>query len=158
MRRHLVIFIVLQHMVTALALPDYPCGENITKRGENLSIDPCVNTSAFSELSSCLDFVSNNRSLPSAECCDSVHNVWLHLPACFCRVTFFEHGFGRNSSARFRARPLLCNLTADLCTLCPTYLFPHQNGKHSLVICERWHLWFLWSAHLGLAASKHLSW
>lgn len=133
MRRHLLLFILL-HVVTATALPDYPCGENITKHGENLKNDPCSNTSAFSELSSCLDFVNTNRTLPSAECCGSVHDVWLQFPACFCRATFFEHGFGENSTYRFRARPLLCNLTADLCNLCPTYLFPHQYGKYALLV------------------------
>jgi len=130
MRGYRVLFMLsLLHVTTALALPDYPCSENITKRGEYPKIDPCSNTSAFSKLFSCLDFLNNNETLPSAECCSNVHVIWLQFPACFCRVTFFEHGFGVNSSSRFRARPLLCNLTADLCNLCPTYLFPQQYGS-----------------------------
>lgn len=131
MRGELVLAILL-HVVTAVravALPEYTCSENITQQGENLKSDPCSNTSAFTKLYSCLDFLNNNATLPSAECCGNVHDVWAEYPACFCRVTFFEHGFGENSSSRFRARPLLCNLTADLCGLCPTYLFPHKYGK-----------------------------
>ena len=124
--------VLLLHVVTAIALPDYPCVANFTKRGENQVFDPCVNTSAFILLHSCQDFVEGKTALPSAECCGSVHNVWLQFPACFCRVTFFEHGFGGDSQPRFLARPLLCNLTADLCNLCPAYLYPHQSGIHAL--------------------------
>ncbi|KAG0618758.1 hypothetical protein M758_4G090000 [Ceratodon purpureus] len=126
--RGLQLLVIVLHVVTAVALPDYPCGANLTARGEDHKFDPCVNTSAFILLHPCQGFIESNTTLPSAECCASVHDAWLQFPACFCRVTFFEHGFGGDSQPRFRARPLLCNLTADLCNLCPAYLYPQQSG------------------------------
>lgn len=126
------VLVILLQVVTAVALPDYPCAANFVKRGENQLYEPCANTSAFVLLHPCQEFAEGNTTLPSADCCASVHDAWLRFPACFCRVTFFEHGFGGDSQPRFRARPLLCNLTADLCHLCPAYLYPHQSGNYRL--------------------------
>ncbi|KAG0563786.1 hypothetical protein KC19_8G059000 [Ceratodon purpureus] len=88
--------------------------------------DPCANTSAYSQLGSCGLFIQGNVSTPSAECCDNVQKVWSKFPACFCKVTFFSI-FKDPGPVRALERPHLCNITDDLCDICPSTLYNYRK-------------------------------
>lgn len=107
-------------------LPDYKCSESITKLPAP-AIDPCTNTTAYGELGSCSSFMSGNDTTVPAECCTSVQKVLSNFPACFCKVTF-QSKFPGAGPALARARPLLCNVTDDLCSTCPAH-FGHPIGN-----------------------------
>lgn len=98
--------------------PDLECAASIATQYKLPEQDACNNTTAYADLGSCSSYMSGDVSIPSAECCDSVRQVWSEEPACFCKVTFFSRF---QSPAAARARPLLCNITDDFCTRCPAH-------------------------------------
>jgi len=111
-------------------LPDYNCSQSIAQQLNDPEKDPCGNTTAYSELGSCARYMAGNTTTPSADCCASVGNVWTSYPACFCKVTFFSK-FPGDGPVLARARPALCNITDDLCSICPRSLSPFQSGKNT---------------------------
>lgn len=138
MRESLVMVLVATFLAMAdaqsgAALPDYSCSANIA----NLTPpqrDPCSNTTAYLELAACFQFLTTgNGSAPSTDCCESVQSVWFTLPACFCKLTFMSI-FPGQGSVRARARPKLCNVTDDLCEICPKYFLNLSRKRLQLHI------------------------
>ncbi|XP_024403529.1 uncharacterized protein [Physcomitrium patens] len=129
-------FVMLTSAVTFLfvvdaqapaATPNYNCTNIITK----LTVpekDPCTNTTAYANLGACSEFMNGTLDTPSSECCSSVDAVWSKSPACFCKVTFFSK-FAEPGPERAILRPQLCNLNADLCSICPTYLIEKREHR-----------------------------
>ncbi|KAG0607800.1 hypothetical protein M758_8G056000 [Ceratodon purpureus] len=123
----------LAFLVVANAQSDYNCSTSIKKLMPVNAEDPCANSTAYSQLGSCADFIDGNVSTPSAACCASTQSVWSKQPACFCKVTFFSI-FSDPGPTRALARPPLCNITDDLCSICPSYtsaLRSETIGGHS---------------------------
>ena len=115
----LAAFLVVANAHPASA-SDFNCSGNF-KNLEPFSEDPCANSTAYTQLGSCGDFINGNVTTPSAACCASSQNVWTKLPACFCKVTFLSI-FSDPGPARALERPAMCNITDDLCTICPRYI------------------------------------
>lgn len=129
-----IMFMLEQLLAPAIAtavanrLPDYECGARMDALTSPPN-EPCQNTTARSALlTPCFLFLNHSSRLPSPECCAAVLDVWPLYPACFCFLTFFPPMVpdGGDRSA-FHARPLLCNLTGDLCGVCPGLLFTSSN-------------------------------
>ena len=104
----------------ASAQKDSECAASIRSKFASPAKDPCAETMAYSELGACDTFVNGNVSTPSADCCSSVQDVWSKYRACFCKVTFFSI-FSDPGPARALERPHMCNITDDLCKVCPAY-------------------------------------
>lgn len=128
----LAMFLVVAGAQTAPS-SEYSCSASIKKLHSVNAEDPCANSTAYSQLGSCGDYINGNVSTPSAACCASAQSVWSKLPACFCKVTFFSV-FPDPGPTRALARPPLCNITDDLCGICPPYisaLRSENGGGHS---------------------------
>lgn len=97
------------------------CASSLKAKYKLTSDDPCQDTNAYNVLGTCGTFTGGNVSTPSAECCTGIQEVWAQWPACFCKVTFFSK-FPHPGDARALSRPTLCNITADICNICPTFL------------------------------------
>lgn len=109
--------------VCPLALVDYGRDYEhcIKTKYKEPAKDPCADTMAYSQLGTCSDFINGNVTTPSADCCESSHDVWSKYPACFCKVTFFSI-FPAPGPAQSLVRPYMCNITDDLCKICPAHL------------------------------------
>lgn len=129
MTRKELAVLVLMFTVTGLpsegALPDYNCSAQMDKTTPPTD-GFCEETGAAAELiRQCIPFLNALATLPSMECCAGVHDVWSKWPACFCFLTFFPPMVPRGGDlSTHHAMPLFCNLTADLCSVCPNLLFP----------------------------------
>ena len=142
----------LAFLVVANAQSDYNCSTSIKKLMPVNAEDPCANSTAYSQLGSCADFIDGNVSTPSAACCASTQSVWSKQPACFCKVTFFSI-FSDPGPTRALARPPLCNITDDLCSICPSYTSALRSGEWMLFERADWlslchiHRMIIWNCH-----------
>ena len=136
MRWRMAMALAALTLVVANAQPapqlDYECSASIKKLMPFDAEDPCVNSTAYSQLGSCADYINGNVTTPSAACCASSQDVWSKRPPCFCKVTFFSI-FPDPGPSRALARPPLCNITDDLCSICPSYISALRSGKENLL-------------------------
>jgi serine/threonine protein kinase len=110
---------------------DYGCAAGIPAKYKEPAKDPCADTMAYTQLGECTAFVQGNVTAPSPACCAAAQNVYANLPACFCKVTFFSI-FPDPGPARGLERPHLCNITDDLCKICPAH-FESIGSKVTIV-------------------------
>lgn len=73
-----------------------------------------------SQTGGCQSFLTNIDTSPSADCCAGLNKVAYYRTACVCLTTFYPPS--NINMTRNLELPMLCGVTTDLCTRCPTFL------------------------------------
>jgi len=107
-----------------ITIPTLSCS-NLARNLTRCEINQC--SQRIGQLVPCLDYLQSNAStnpLPSALCCQGLQQMAAESSTCFCDVTFYPPPDLNISLLLQQAMPSYCNITTDLCHICPYYLNP----------------------------------
>lgn len=105
-------------------IPTLSCS-NLARNLSRCELNQCGQR--IGQLVPCLDYLQSNAStnpLPSALCCQGLQQMAAESSTCFCDVTFYPPPDLNISLLLQQAMPSYCNITTDLCLICPYYLNP----------------------------------